>query len=139
MRRQVREARAGWGGGKNNYGGGSPQGLRRPPCAAGRRWPRSGQSWVFARRRPIWAGGLRSGRGVSCSGRSWGYSSRGLGSERLGPLSDGVALVTLLGFVPALGLDAILKRAQLSSGERTAELLASSFAARAGWVWRRRR
>ena len=57
----------------------------------------------------------------------------------MGPLSDGVALVTLQGFVSALGHDAILKRAQLLSGERTAELLASSFAARAGWVWRRRR
>lgn len=59
------------------------------------------------------------------------FVARHLGPERLGELSYGVALVTLLGFVPALGLDAILKREFLQSPERTPELLASSFVARA--------
>ena len=56
---------------------------RNSSCAAGTSWPKSRQSRIFARRRyiarrrPIWAGGLRSARGVSCSGRPWDYSSRG--------------------------------------------------------------
>ena len=56
--------------------------------------------------------------------------ARYLGPERLGSLSYCVALVTLLGFVPALGLDAILKRDLLKFPERTAELLASSLVLR---------
>ena len=67
------------------------------------------------------------------------FVARHLGPERLGALSYGVALVTLLGFVPALGLDAILKRALIPSAKQTAELLASSFSARAGWARRGRR
>ena len=54
-------------------------------------------------------------------------------------LSYGLALVTPLGFVPALGLVALLKRALIPSAKQTAELLASSFAARAGRARRGRR
>jgi polysaccharide transporter, PST family len=56
--------------------------------------------------------------------------ARHLGPGRLGALSYCVALVTLLGFVPALGLDAVLKRELLRSPARTAELLAGSFVLR---------
>ena len=76
--------------------------------------------WLFAER----AGRFVIGTVVGL------FVARHLGPERLGALSYGVALVTLLGFVPALGLDAILKRELLQSPERTAELLASSFVAR---------
>jgi len=53
--------------------------------------------------------------------------ARHLGPERLGSLSYCVAIVTLLGFIPGLGLDAVLKRDLLGMPARTAELLASSF------------
>ena len=49
-------------------------------------------------------------------------------------LSYGLALVTPLGFVPALGLDALLKRALIPSAKQTAELLASRFSAWAAWA-----
>ena len=52
--------------------------------------------------------------------------ARHLGPERLGSLSYCVALVTLLGFVPSLGLDAIVKRELLTSPGRTAEAAASA-------------
>jgi PST family polysaccharide transporter len=58
--------------------------------------------------------------------------ARHLGPERLGSLSYCVTLVTLLGFIPGLGLEAILKRDLLRAPERTAELLASGFVLRAG-------
>jgi PST family polysaccharide transporter len=53
--------------------------------------------------------------------------ARYLGPERLGSLSYCLAIVTLLGFVPALGLDGVLKRELLKTPSRTAELLASTF------------
>lgn len=53
--------------------------------------------------------------------------ARYLGPTRLGELSYGVALVTLLGFLPALGLDAVLKRELLHAPGRTGELLASAW------------
>ncbi len=56
--------------------------------------------------------------------------ARYLGPERLGLLSYSVAFVTLLGFVPALGLEAILKREVLNAPEKTAELLGSAWALR---------
>ncbi len=58
--------------------------------------------------------------------------ARYLGPERLGALSYGVALVTLAGCVPALGLEAILKRELLNSPEKTAELLGSAWLLRLG-------
>ena len=57
--------------------------------------------------------------------------ARHLGPERLGSLSYCVTLVTLMGFIPALGLDAILKRDLLKSPEHTAELLSSGLVLRA--------
>lgn len=57
--------------------------------------------------------------------------ARHLGPERLGLLSYVVALVTLVGAVPALGLDAIVKRDVLRWPERAGELLGSSFLMRA--------
>ncbi len=56
--------------------------------------------------------------------------ARYLGPERLGSLSYGMALVTLLGFVPSLGLDAVLKRELLAAPERVMEVMTS------GWVLR---
>jgi PST family polysaccharide transporter len=56
--------------------------------------------------------------------------ARHLGPERLGSLSYCVALVTLLVFIPSLGLDAVLKRELLNAPERTPELLASGFVLR---------
>jgi len=56
--------------------------------------------------------------------------ARHLGPERLGSLSYAVALVTLLGFVPALGLDAVLKREWLTVPERAENVVASA------WVMR---
>lgn len=53
------------------------------------------------------------------------FVARHLGPARLGTLSYCLALVALLGFVPALGLDAVLKRELLKSPANTAELLAS--------------
>ena len=56
--------------------------------------------------------------------------ARYLGPARLGSLSYCLALVTLIGFVPSLGLDAVVKRELLRSPGTEAELLASSFFAR---------
>ena len=55
------------------------------------------------------------------------WVARHLGPGRFGTLGYCLALVTLLGFLPALGLDAIVRRDLLRSPEKTAELLASSF------------
>lgn len=57
--------------------------------------------------------------------------ARHLGPERLGALSYCLALIGLVGFVPALGLDAVLKRELIAKPARTAELLASSLVLRA--------
>jgi O-antigen/teichoic acid export membrane protein len=56
--------------------------------------------------------------------------ARYLGPARLGSLSYCVALVTLLGFVPALGLDAIVKRELIRTPERESDILAGSFVLR---------
>jgi len=56
--------------------------------------------------------------------------ARHLGPVRLGTLSFCLAVITLLGFVPALGLDAVLKRELLKSPAKTAELLASGLVLR---------
>lgn len=56
--------------------------------------------------------------------------ARYLGPARLGSLSYCLALVTLIGFVPSLGLDAIVKRELLRAPATEAEVLASSFFAR---------
>lgn len=53
--------------------------------------------------------------------------ARYLGPARLGTLSYCVALITLIGFLPALGLDAVLKREILQQPQKTSELLASGF------------
>jgi O-antigen/teichoic acid export membrane protein len=58
------------------------------------------------------------------------FVARYLGPTRLGALSYCVALVTLLGFLPALGLDAIVKRDLLQSPGETDRILASSLALR---------
>ena len=55
------------------------------------------------------------------------WLARHLGPGRLGTLGYCTALVTLLGFVPSLGLDAVVKRDLLQRPEQTAGLLASSF------------
>lgn len=52
--------------------------------------------------------------------------ARHLGPARLGTLGYCLALVTLVGAVPALGLDSIVKRDLLLRGAGAAELLASS-------------
>lgn len=78
--------------------------------------------WLFAERMGRFVFGALVGLVVA----------RYLGPERLGSLSYCVALVTLLGFVPALGLDAILKRDLLKAPERTAELLGSAWVLRLG-------
>ncbi|MBL9188270.1 MAG: flippase [Opitutaceae bacterium] len=57
--------------------------------------------------------------------------ARYLGPVRLGTFSYCLALVTLLGFVPALGLDAIVKRELIKAPHATAELIASALALRA--------
>jgi O-antigen/teichoic acid export membrane protein len=57
--------------------------------------------------------------------------ARHLGPVQLGTFSYCLALVTLLGFVPALGLDAIVKRELINSPQDTARLIASAFALRA--------
>jgi polysaccharide transporter, PST family len=57
---------------------------------------------------------------------------RYLGPARWGSLSYCTALVTLIGFAPALGLDAIVKRELLRSPAQTAEVLASSLLLRLG-------
>ena len=56
--------------------------------------------------------------------------ARYLGPERLGSLSYCVALVTLLGFVPGLGLDAVVKREVLDAPASATEVLASSLVLR---------
>src|SRR5471032_1840051 len=56
--------------------------------------------------------------------------ARYLGPARLGSLSYCLALVTLIGFVPAFGLDAVVKRELLRAPATTAEVLASSFVVR---------
>ena len=58
------------------------------------------------------------------------WLARHLGPVRLGTLSYCTALVTLLGFVPSLGLDAVVKRDLLQLPEKASELLASSFVLR---------
>src|SRR4051812_22274255 len=58
--------------------------------------------------------------------------ARYLGPMRLGSLSYCMALVSLLCYFPALGLDAVVKRELLLTPGRTAELLASSFGLRLG-------
>lgn len=57
--------------------------------------------------------------------------ARYLGPVQLGAFSYCLALVTLLGFIPALGLDAIVKRELINSPGATAEVLASALALRA--------
>lgn len=57
--------------------------------------------------------------------------ARYLGPVQLGAFSYCLALVTLLGFIPALGLDAIVKRELINSPRATAEVLASALALRA--------
>ncbi len=54
------------------------------------------------------------------------WLARHLGPTRFGTLGYCTAIVTLLGFLPALGLDSIVKRDLLNRSEITAELLASS-------------
>ncbi len=58
--------------------------------------------------------------------------ARHLGPVRLGSLSYCLALVTLMGFIPALGLEALLKRELLKSPVRATGLLASGFLLRFG-------
>ena len=60
------------------------------------------------------------------------WIARYLGPARLGTLGYCSALVALLGFLPALGLDAVVKRELLQSPARTEELLASSLVLRLG-------
>lgn len=78
--------------------------------------------WLFAEK----AGRLALGLLVGL------WLARYLGPQRLGSLSYCVALVTLFGFVPALGLDAIVKREILKTPGLTDELLASSLVLRLG-------
>jgi PST family polysaccharide transporter len=59
------------------------------------------------------------------------WLARHLGPERLGTLGYCTALVTLLGFFPALGLDPVVKRDLLRQPAAAAELLAGSFLLRA--------
>ena len=56
--------------------------------------------------------------------------ARYLGPEKLGSLAYCVALVTLLGFAPGLGLDAVVKREVLHAPDKTTEVLASSLVLR---------
>lgn len=58
------------------------------------------------------------------------WVARHLGPTRLGTLGYCLALVTLLGFVPALGLEAVVKRDLLQLPGQAADLLASSFVLR---------
>jgi O-antigen/teichoic acid export membrane protein len=55
------------------------------------------------------------------------WVARYLGPENLGRLSYVVALVALAGFLPQLGLDAVLKREWLRNPARAAEWLASAW------------
>jgi len=58
------------------------------------------------------------------------WLARHLGPVRLGTLGYCTALVTLFGFAPSLGLDAVVKRDLLQMPDRTSELLVSSFVLR---------
>jgi O-antigen/teichoic acid export membrane protein len=58
--------------------------------------------------------------------------ARYLGPTNLGSLSYAIALVTLLGFLPELGLDTVLRRELLKSPARTPELMATGFLLRLG-------
>lgn len=58
------------------------------------------------------------------------FVARHLGPERLGSLSYCIALVTLLGFLPELGLAEILRRDLLRTPAKTPELLASGLVLR---------
>jgi PST family polysaccharide transporter len=58
------------------------------------------------------------------------WVARHLGPDRLGTLAYCTALVTLLTFLPALGLDAVVKRRVLAEAGRTDEILASSLVLR---------
>ena len=60
------------------------------------------------------------------------WIARYLGPEQLGVLSYSTAIVVLLGFLPAFGLDAIVKRDLLQRSGETAELLGSGAALRFG-------
>ena len=60
------------------------------------------------------------------------WIARYLGPARLGTLGYCAALVALLGFLPSLGLDAVVKRELLQSPARTEEVLASSLVLRLG-------
>jgi len=60
------------------------------------------------------------------------WVARHLGPTRLGTLGYCTALVTLLGFLPALGLDAIVRRDLLQQPGAAAELLASGWLLRLG-------
>jgi O-antigen/teichoic acid export membrane protein len=60
------------------------------------------------------------------------WVARYLGPARLGTLGYCTALVALIAFLPALGLDAVLKRELLQSPTRTGELMASSLGLRLG-------
>lgn len=64
------------------------------------------------------------------------WLARYLGPERLGIWTYCLAIVALVGFVPALGLDSVLKRDLLEQPDRASELLASGIALRllAGFV-----
>jgi O-antigen/teichoic acid export membrane protein len=58
------------------------------------------------------------------------WLARYLGPERFGTWGFGFAVVTLLGFLPSLGLDAVVKRDLLQSPDRAPETLSSSFVLR---------
>lgn len=58
------------------------------------------------------------------------FVARHLGPERLGSLSYCIALVTLIGFLPELGLAEVLRRDLLRSPAKTPELLASGLVLR---------
>src|SRR5688572_20855535 len=73
--------------------------------------------WLFAERGSRFALGAIVGLLVA----------RYLGPAQLGTLSYCMALVTLLSFVPGLGLDVVIKRELLRTPEKAPELLASSF------------
>lgn len=60
------------------------------------------------------------------------WVARYLGPQQFGTLGYGLACVTLLGFLPALGLDAVVKREMLERPASTGELLASTFLLRLG-------
>jgi PST family polysaccharide transporter len=77
-------------------------------------------SWLLAEK----ATRLVLGVGVSF------WMARYLGPTQLGMLGYCIALVTLLGFLPALGLDAVVKRDLLQCPETTGQLLGSTLVLR---------